>query len=242
MISAAREPMVLALDSAGAGCSVVVAAGEKVLAAEQCATERGQAEKLLPMVDAAIQKSGLCKSALDLVATTIGPGSFTGIRVGLAAASGIALATGARAVGVTAFEAVVANLAPWTYERRSGFLLVALESRREDLYIQLFDHTYRPIGDPTIAMPTALDEALHGLIGAAFLVIAGDAARRAANMFLRRSLTKVIEGSAPDATGVLQAVLRGAGQRYRPLLPLYLRPPDVTISTGTKGPVGEMSS
>jgi tRNA threonylcarbamoyladenosine biosynthesis protein TsaB len=234
--------MVLALDSAGAGCSAVVAAGEKVLAAERCTTERGQAEKLLPMVDAAIRKSGLCRSALDIVATTIGPGSFTGIRVGLAAARGIALATGARAVGVTAFEAVVANLAPWTYERGPGFLLVALESRREDLYIQLFDHTYRPIGNPTTAMPIALDEALHGLIGAAPLVIAGDAAKRAANGFLPRSLTKVIEGSTPDATGVLRAVLRGAGERCRPPLPLYLRPPDVTISTGTKGPVGEPSS
>jgi tRNA threonylcarbamoyladenosine biosynthesis protein TsaB len=235
--------MVLALDSAGAGCSVVVAAGEKVLAAEQCMTERGQAEKLLPMVDTAIRKSGLCKSALDIVGATIGPGSFTGIRVGLAAARGIALATGARAVGVTAFEAVVANLAPWTYARGPGFLLVALESRREDLYMQLFDHTYhRPICDPATVLPTALDEALRGFIGVAPLVIAGDAAKRAANMLLPRFLTMVIEGTAPDATGVLRAVLRGAGERCRPPLPLYLRPPDVTISTGTKGPVGEPSS
>jgi len=77
---------VLALDSAGSGCSVVVAAGETVLATGRCATVRGQAERLLPMVDAVVRKSGLSALALDIVGATIGPGSFTGIRVGLAAA------------------------------------------------------------------------------------------------------------------------------------------------------------
>jgi len=140
-----REPIVLAIDSAGSGCSVLVAAGDTVLAAERCSTERGQAERLLPMVDAVIRKSGLSALALDIVGTTIGPGSFTGIRVGLAAMRGIALATGAQPVGVTGFEAVAAGLASQVCERGAGFLLVALESRRQDLYIQLFDHAYRPL-------------------------------------------------------------------------------------------------
>ena len=87
MTAASGEPIVLALDSAGSGCSVVVAAGETVLAAEQCTTAHGQAERLLLMVDAVMRKSGLSTLALDIVGTTIGPGSFTGIRVGLAAAA-----------------------------------------------------------------------------------------------------------------------------------------------------------
>jgi len=237
MRTGSRRPIVLALDAAGLGCSVVVAAGEAVLAAERCATARGQAERLLPMVDAVVRKSGLSALALDIVGTTIGPGSFTGIRVGLSAVRGIALATGARSVGVTGFEAVAASLAPRAHERGAGFLLVALESGREDLYIQLFDHAYRPLGDPMAAMPAALDEALSGLIGAAPLVVAGDAARRAVNMLLPRSCTTVIEGSAPDAAGVLRAVLRcaRAGESRIKPLPLYLRPPNVTISTAHQG-------
>jgi tRNA threonylcarbamoyladenosine biosynthesis protein TsaB len=233
MRAASGEPIVLALDSAGSGCSVVVAAGERVLAAERCAVARGQAERLLPMIDAVMCKSGLSALALDIVGATIGPGSFTGIRVGLSAARGIALATGVQSVGVTGFEAVAAGLASRGHERGAGFLLVALESRREDLYIQLFDRAYRPLGNPTAAMPATLDEALRGLIGAAPLVVAGDAAQRAADILLPRSCTIVIEGSAPDAAGVLQAVLRRARageSRVKPL-PLYLRPPDVTIST-----------
>jgi tRNA threonylcarbamoyladenosine biosynthesis protein TsaB len=228
---------VLALDSAGLGCSVVVAAGETVLAAERCTTPDGQAERLLPMVDAVIRKSRLSASALDIVGTTIGPGSFTGIRTGLAAVRGIALATGARSVGVTGFEAVAAGLAPRARERGAGFLLVALESRREDLYIQLFDHACRPLGDPTAEVPAALNKALSGLIGAAPVVVAGDAAQRAASILFPRSFTSVIDPSAPDAAGVLRAVLRRARageSRVKPL-PLYLRPPSVTVSTACQG-------
>ena len=110
------------------------------------------------MVDAVMRKAGLSASALDIVGTTIGPGSFTGIRIGLATVRGIALATRARPVGVTGFEAVAAGLPLRAHERRAGFLLVALESRREDLYIQLFDHALRPLGHPTAAMPAQLDE------------------------------------------------------------------------------------
>jgi tRNA threonylcarbamoyladenosine biosynthesis protein TsaB len=238
MTAAAGEPIVLALDSAGSGCSVLVAAGDTVLAAERCTTAHGQAERLLPMVAAVMHKSRLSALALDIVGTTVGPGSFTGIRVGLAAARGIALATGARSVGVTGFEAVAAGLYPQNNERGTGFLLVALESRREDLYIQLFDCAHRPLSEPMAATPAALAKALSGLIGEAPLLVAGDAAKRAANMLLPRSGTIVAEGSGPDAAGVLREVLRRArrGESFLEPSPLYLRAPDVTVSTTHQAP------
>ena len=234
--AASGEPIVLALDSAGSGCSVVLAAGETVLAAERCANERGQTERLLPIIDAVMRKSGL-PAAFDIVGATIGPGSFTGIRIGLAAVRGIALATGARSVGVTSFEAVAANLASRADERSASFLLIALESRREDLYVQLFDHAHHPLVDPIAVMPVALGETVRCLIGGAPLVIAGDAAQRAEQMLLARSDTIVVGGSAPDATGVLRAVLRRKrlGELLARPLPLYLRPPDVTFSTTRRG-------
>ena len=226
----------LALDSAGSGCSVVIAAGETVLAAERCETVHGQAEMLLPMVDVVMRRARLSASAVDIVGTTIGPGSFTGIRVGLAAMRGIALATCAQSVGVTGFEAVIAGLPLWAGEGGAGFLLVALESRREDLYVQLFDQAHRSLGHPTAVMPSALNSALNkalSVIGAVPLVIAGDAAQRAAGILTPRSRTIVVEGSAPEAAGVLRAVLRRAraGESGIKPLPLYLRPPDVTFST-----------
>jgi len=234
---ASGRPIVLVLDSAGAGCSVAVAAGETVIAAERCTAAHGQTESVLPMVDSVMRRASVPASALDIVGTTIGPGSFTGIRIGLGTARGIALATRARSIGVTGFETVVASLRPRTHERSTGFLLVALESRREDLYIQLFDQAFRPLGNPRTEMPTQLDKALTRIIGAAPLSVAGDAAQRAAEMVLPYRDTVVIAGSAPDATGVLRAVLYRAlsdDLRGAPL-PLYLRPPDVNLSTPHRG-------
>jgi len=237
MTTVSREPIVLALDSAGSCCSVLIATGPTILAVERCDSAHGQAERLLPMVEVVMCKAGLCASALDIVGATIGPGSFTGIRVGLATVSGIALATGALSVGVTGFEAVAAAPLLRAHEWGCGFLLVALESRREDLFLQLFDHTFRPLISPMAKMPLELDEALGRLIGAAPLFVAGDAAQRAARALLPRSQITVIEGSEPDAIGVLRAVLRRArsGQLHAPPSPLYLRPPDASISTQQLG-------
>jgi tRNA threonylcarbamoyladenosine biosynthesis protein TsaB len=224
------DPVALALEAAGSGCSVVVASGETVLGAESDAAMHGQAEKLLPMVDSVMRRVGLPASALDIIGVTVGPGSFTGIRVGLAAARGIAYATGAQLIGVTGFEAVVAGLAGSSLG--TGFILVALESRREDLYVQLFDHARVALDDPAATKPAALDERLNGIIGAAALLVAGDAAQRAASHLARRPDAIVVEGSAPDAAGVLQAVLCRLPllpQSPRPV-PLYLRAPDVTFS------------
>ena len=230
MTGVPRDPVVLALDSAGLGCSVVVASGETVLGAEFDTAMHGQAEKLLPMVDSVMHRAGLPASALDIIAVTVGPGSFTGIRIGLAAARGIARATAARVIGVTGFEAVAAGLAGSSLG--AGVILIALESRREDLYVQLFDHLRVALEDPAATMPTALNERLNDIIGGAPLLVAGDAAQRAASNLSKRPDTVVAAGSAPDAAGVLRAVLCRwplPAQSAKPA-PLYLRPPHVTFS------------
>ena len=161
---------------------------------------------------------------------TVGPGSFTGIRVGLAAARGIALATGARLLGVTSFDAVAVQASP-----RDGsetrFLLVALESRREDLYVQFFDPLGDPLREPAAIMPALFRDAVAATIGANQLLIAGDAAQRAATALADRPDTAILEGSAPGAVGTLQAGLRmlRLGKAADAPRPLYLRPPDVTL-------------
>ncbi|MGH7060912.1 MAG: tRNA (adenosine(37)-N6)-threonylcarbamoyltransferase complex dimerization subunit type 1 TsaB, partial [Stellaceae bacterium] len=151
-----RSPLVLAIDTAGAACSVAVGRGDGLLGTEELAMAHGQAEALLPMVDRVMRAVPLQPAALDIVAATVGPGSFTGIRVGLAAARGIALACGAPLVGVSAFAATAGAVAS---DRRAGcdfllrdVLLIALESRRADLFVQLFDPALRPLSEP-IALP-----------------------------------------------------------------------------------------
>jgi len=231
---ASREPpLILALDAAGSAASVVVARGEAVLARRHVPTRHGQAEILLPLVDAAMREAGLAAGALDLVAVTVGPGGFTGIRVGLAAARGIALASGAGLFGVTGFEAVAAALPGAGAER----LLVAIESRREDLYIQLFDGDGRPLAPPQSAMPAALARLpqLDGRAGA--FVVAGDAAARAAAALPRGRVARILDDAAAAAAGAAIVAYRGwlAGMRGSPAQPLYLRPPDVTLPAPPRG-------
>src|SRR5438270_563242 len=133
-------PILLAIETAGSRCSAAVTRGERILASVSQALRHGHGEALLPIVDRAMSEAEIKPSQLTMVAVAIGPGGFTGIRVGLAAAQGIALATGARLLGVTGFAAVAQAL------RRTGpgdavpgaNLLVALDSRRDDLYVQLF--------------------------------------------------------------------------------------------------------
>lgn len=237
MTGGAPRPLTLALDSAGSACSVVVAAGDRILADDHVESMHGQAERLLPMVDAAMRRAGFAAAALDVVAATVGPGSFTGIRVGLAAARGIALAVGAQLIGVTSFEAVAAG-ARRPNRDRPGFLLVALESRREDIYVQFFDGQGAPVGEPAATMPAALREAVDAVIGAEPLLIAGAAAHRAGLVLSDRPDTTALTSPSPSAGGVLRAALRrlGSGEQSDAARPLYLRPPDVTLSSGGRIP------
>jgi tRNA threonylcarbamoyladenosine biosynthesis protein TsaB len=230
MTDSGSPRVVLALDSAGSACSVAVGLDEKVIAEERIDTMHGQAEALLPLVDRTMRDARQEPAALDLVVATVGPGSFTGIRAGLAAARGITLATGARLLGVTSFEAV-AVLAARSACSEARFLLVALDSRREDLYVQFFDPCGDALRGPAAITPVLLGETVAAIIGANPLLIAGDAAQRAAAALAQRRDTPVLEHSAPGAVGTLRAGVRllRLGNAADAPRPLYLRPPDVTL-------------
>jgi tRNA threonylcarbamoyladenosine biosynthesis protein TsaB len=201
-----------------------------VLAAECQALRYGHAQALLPMIDRVMQSAGVPPTALDGVAVSVGPGGFTGIRVGLGAAHGIALALQVRLIGVTSFIAVVA--APTDGVGAPGAVLVALDSRRDDLYVQLFDRvTAEPLTAPAAVLPEALADYIAGSVGAAPLLVAGDMADAASAVLRGHFDIAIAGGSAPDARGVLAAALRQIERDPAggPARPLYLRPPDVTL-------------
>src|SRR5579862_345648 len=212
-------PVVLAFDTAGSACSAAVARGDRVLARERRDMRYGQSEALLPMIDRVVTAAGLAPAEIGCVAVTVGPGGFTGIRAGLAAAQGLALATGACLLGFTGFDAVAAMQPPG--ERR---LLVALDSRRADFYVQLFDRLGAPVGAPAAVPP----EQLSDWVGDAAIVVAGDAAAAAAAALPERDV-EIAPESAPDATGVLAALRRWPHRAAPGAGALYLRAPDVSF-------------
>jgi len=197
----------------------------------------GQAEALLPMVDRAMGAARLAASTLDLITVTTGPGSFTGIRVGLAGAKGIALGLGVPLLGVTSFEAGAAACEADPIER---FLLVALDSRLADLFIQLFDPARHTLGLPAAVLPEALTEIVTAATGSGPLAVTGDAAARAAAALDGRGGTSLVTDGEPPAVGAVRAALRlwRRGERGGPVRPLYLRPPDVTLAPGQAAPRG----
>jgi tRNA threonylcarbamoyladenosine biosynthesis protein TsaB len=217
---------ILAFDCAGAACSVAVAKDGTIAALLREAMERGQAERLMPMIVAAIEEAGLSFAALDLLAATTGPGSFTGLRVGLAALRGLALASAKPMLGISSLEAVARGT--HAEERAGRVLVVLLESKRADLYAQLFEGGLAPAGEPFSAEPRALATKLAGRK----LLLAGDGARRAEAALAEAACDLRFSQAPglPDAAllAALAAERAGAAS-LRPPAPLYLRRPDVTM-------------
>ena len=188
----------------------------------------GQAERLVPMIEAVMARANLRFEDLDLIAVTLGPGAFTGVRIGIATAEGLGLASGRPVLGLTSFEAVAAGAPP---ELRAGrALVVAIESRREELYLQAFDVAGAPLAEGALVAPVAWSAWLP----AGPLVLAGDGAGRLTAAAAGRDLVRASGSGLVDAGDLASLALR----RWRPgkavprLEPIYLRAPDTTLPKG----------
>ncbi len=215
---------VLAFDTAGNGCSAAVLREGRVAARRFAAMARGQAEQLLPMIEAVLSEAAVPIAALDLIAVAVGPGAFTGLRIGIAAARGLALASGVPALGITSFAAVAAQVSP---EARAGrTLVVALDSRRVELYLQAFGADGGPLGGGALVAPADLAR----WVPDGPLLLAGDAAPALAAALAPRQPDLAPGPGIADAADVarLAAAAWRPGLRPPPPRPLYLRAPDTT--------------
>jgi tRNA threonylcarbamoyladenosine biosynthesis protein TsaB len=212
---------VLSLDSATEACSAAVLC-DGVLVAHRFETmRRGHAESLMLLVQDVMQQAGLTFDKLDLIATTVGPGGFTGLRIGLASARGLALAAGVPIVGVTTLEAVArAN------SSAECPLLIALDSKRADLYMQLFDANGTPLSEPSAMLPAEIGSTLP----ASMIAVGGNAAGKVLEAFAKRTppLLRQEGPTLPDAAIVAQigAERHARMPCHKSPRPLYLRPPD----------------
>ncbi|HEY7610297.1 MAG TPA: tRNA (adenosine(37)-N6)-threonylcarbamoyltransferase complex dimerization subunit type 1 TsaB [Alphaproteobacteria bacterium] len=223
---------VLGIDTSAAACSAALWRGGAAVATERTLMARGHAEALMPMIERVMQ--GAAYGELDAVAVTAGPGAFTGLRIGLATARGIALAAGIPAIGVSVFAAIAAGIP--AAARRGRAVAVAIDTKRGDVYLQGFDATLAPLGPGRVVAAAEIAAALPpgplyvagdgtGLIEAA---LAGAAGER------RRDAVFAAERAPPDAATVaalgaqLLEAARRAGAPLPPPEPLYLRAPEAT--------------
>ena len=207
---------VLAIDTALNACSVAVSDGDALHMASE-PLERGHAERLMTMIGEVLADAGLCFSQLDRIAVTIGPGSFTGVRVGLAAARGLGLVLKKPVVGIT----TLAALAGGVQDTTNRPLAVAIDARRGEIYGQIFNEGVAAsepvvvgIQDFAAALPRAV--ALAGSAAEAVAELAREAGR---------DVTVLNDAGAPDIAVVARMATTMAEPDRAPK-PLYLRQPD----------------
>lgn len=217
---------VLGIDTSAAACSAAVWRDGAVLASARAAMMRGHAEALVPMIELVMRDAGLAYRDLAAVAVTRGPGAFTGLRIGLATARGLALAAGIPAIGISAFDAVAEALPAGA--RAGRCLAVAIDTKRGDVYLQISDRALAPVGAARVVQPRDVAAALP----AGPILVAGDGAALLAEALAARAAEIAFDPSPrpPDAVVVarLGAAALARGAPLPPPVPLYLRAPEAT--------------
>ncbi len=215
--------LVLAFDCAVSGLGVAVVRDGVCLASHR-EEGRDQAARLLPAIASALQEAGVGRRDLSLIAVTTGPGSFTGVRVGLAAARGLAVALGVPLAGIATTAALLAQA-----ERRDRLVVAAIDSRLGDWFCAFGDGEAAPFLAST-------DELARRLKERPSLVVGPQAEA------LSQSLDQAIAQTAlPDPIAVARLALAEGIEAWRARnrteglpRPLYLRGVNVTSPDGTR--------
>jgi tRNA threonylcarbamoyladenosine biosynthesis protein TsaB len=195
-----NAPVILAIDTSLGGCSVALLEGGAVAAEAEEPSPGSQSRVLVPMIEAVLKKAERSYRDLTAVACTIGPGGFTGIRVGLATARAIALGTDKPLIGLSTLETIAYGAGA------QADILAVIDARRGQHYAQRFrlNGSLIPQSDALLVDAKALPALGHG----ARIIEAPPHARNAAR---------------------LAAEKWAAGERHFPTTPLYIRAPDAKL-------------
>ncbi|MDR3532776.1 MAG: tRNA (adenosine(37)-N6)-threonylcarbamoyltransferase complex dimerization subunit type 1 TsaB [Rhodopila sp.] len=213
---------ILALDSAVARCSATIVADSEVVAGYQQDLDRGHASVLPVMVRDALRDAGLQAGDLDLIAVTVGPGSFTGIRGAIALAQGIGVAADRPVIGVTVGEALADSLP----QLGGRTLWCATTSRRGRIFLEIADQVF------SLAVTELPDpQGPVAIAGGAALDVASRLAARGANVMLT-------DARLPTGRHIAQVAARRFLGAIRPLPaePLYVDPPEAKLPGGKPPP------
>ena len=221
----AKNPLLLSIESATRVMSVAVLEGETLLAEISTFDERVHSERLLPAVDQLLQIAGLSLDEVEAFAVSIGPGSFTGLRIGLATLKGLAFGSDRPAVAVPTLAALTVTAAG-----ASGPVAALLDARRDEVYATCLAEP-GDIGTPLVPDAVFTAEALAEALPHSCTVVVGEGAEGVAAAAVERAargmvlLPAAFGGTRAFHTGLLGARLlaRGEGQRSEDLVPRYLR-------------------
>ena len=209
--------IVLGLDTCLDACSVAVRDDRRVLAASSEPMKRGHQERLAVMAQATMAEAGIGFSALDRIGVTVGPGSFTGLRVGLAFAKGLGLALDRPVVGVGVLEALALDAG-------GSFVAAVVDARRDQVYLQVFDGGRALMAPDVLPVEIAAARLAELWTGGAATLTGPGAALLAG--VLPQAVR--VERLAPDPVTVARLAAE-ATPPFPPPRPLYLRAPDARL-------------
>ena len=212
---------ILAIDTALGACAAAVLDSQRgaILASESLGMVRGHAEAVMPLIARVMDAARSEFIDLNRIAVTVGPGSFTGLRVGIAAARGIALAAGRPAIGLSTLSALAA---PHVAARSGDTIIAAIDARNEQVYFQVFAPSGVTIVTPRLDRVRAAVRAVP--VGPT--VITGSGAMLVAAHWPSGSpMPRVEDHVAPDI-GWVARLGAAAQEEGAPPKPLYLRRPD----------------
>lgn len=226
---------VLAIDTATRCIGCAVWADGAPLASFMLVAGQRHAEVLMPAVDAMFSRAGLTVGDIDAVAVDVGPGLFTGLRVGLATAAAISAARGLPAVGVTSLDALA-----HPHRRRAGLVAAVIDARRSEVYWSIYRSDGRALvqqGEPAVSAPgdaAARVAAAQSTAGEGPALVVGDGAWRYQDVFAAAG-TEVAGPADLWPSPLVIAELGAArltgrqGAPPGPPVPVYLRQADVRI-------------
>ena len=217
-----EHAVILAIDTALDGCSVAVAIlpdGRAMAKSE--AMGRGQSDRLMPMCCEILADAGLAYADLTGIAVTLGPGSFTGLRVGITTAKTLGLALSLPVFGLSTLKVIAHRYLP---QAETDFAVI-LETKREDFYVQDFRVNGDASGSPEVESAASIAGRL--LSGTAII---GDGAERFARL-TSESYEKISGFERPDPMTIAVLAYEMALKRKSvPVKPLYLRNADVSAA------------
>ena len=217
--------IVLALDTTTRAGSVAVLDDDRILALLPGDASRTHAERLPSELARALEMAGVPKENIDLLAVAIGPGAFTGLRIGLAAMQGLAMTLTKPVVGVSALDALAAQVSG------ADIVIPWMDAQRGDVFAMLIDSSRRAtLETPAASNPAALLASWQHHLAGRLAIFIGDAIGRDAELIARYGESRTPSPLAVQIgqLGLLRAARGEAGPPHA-LEPLYVRRPDAEI-------------
>jgi tRNA threonylcarbamoyladenosine biosynthesis protein TsaB len=221
--------IILGLDTSTRVCTVAVVKDGRLLVELSKASGKTHSQRLMPLVDQAIRESGLSREDIDGIAVGAGPGSFTGLRIGLAAAKGLGYALRKPAIGIPTLDSMAHNLVPWR-----GLSSPILDAKRGEVYAALYRGGAPVVGVDLIPLCDWLKQLSETVEPVVFLGDGAEMHRPAIASALGERAVFAEAGLAwPRGSSVAdlgrQRLLEGRGADPFELSPIYLRPSQAEI-------------